>query len=71
MNIAGGCPDDIISPEWVRSHVPHALPIGEWIFWNVLVSLQVLVYVNDVFCVDAPVFYWEGECQSSCNVPRT
>lgn len=56
---------------WVRSHVPHALPIGEWVFWNLLVFLEVAVKISDVFCVDAPAICWLDECQSSCNVHST
>ena len=55
MNVAGGRPDDIVSPAWVRSHVPHRLPIGEWVFWNLLVCIEIVIYVDDVVGVDTPV----------------
>lgn len=71
MDFARRCPDDIVSPVWVSSSVPHALPSGERILWNVLVFLQVVLYIDDVFFINAPVFRWVGECQSSRNVSRT
>ena len=71
LYVAGRRPDDEVSPTWVHSHLSHVLPFGVWVFWNILVFLEVLVHVDDIFCFHAPVVRWLDECQSSCYVHST
>ena len=61
----------MVSAAWVHSHVSHHLPIGERVSWNVLMCIEIAVYVDDVVGRDTPVHFWAEECQCSCNVLRT
>ena len=60
----------MVPPAWVHSQVSHHLPISEWVFWNVLVCIEILVHVDDVVGLDTPGNFWAEEFQCSCNVHR-
>ena len=71
LYVAGGHPDDEVSPTWMHSHVSHVLPFSVWVFGNILVFLEVLIHVDDIFCCHPPIVRWLDECQCSCYVHST